>query len=205
MDKQRDIIDKIRDIPPVRIPDDFTHVVMRRIYAEQKKSLFARLRDSLSLQKWDAEIRAALTKKVTDTECALSFLVTGLFYMIMGVILIFGLSGFEPNVEITKLIRFQSQITIVTALLLVILGIMLLIDGESSIKIVKFGTLLYISMAIVNGLALQMTFALSISDAFTVIFTGTGILMGTFLAIQIEFYQRGFIRKRGSDDKIPQQ
>ena len=204
MDRQRDITGKIRDIPPVRLPGDFTHVVMRRIYAEQKKSLFVRLRDALPFQKWDVELRAALTKNVTDTECTLSFLVTGLFYMIMGAILILGLSGFEPNVAITKLIRFQSQITIVTAVLLVILGILLVLDGESSIKIVKFGTLLYISMAVVNGLVLQMAFIIPISDAFTVIFTGTGILMGTFLAVKIENYQKGFPQKRGSDDKILQ-
>jgi len=194
MDRYRDIINRIEDIPPVRAPDNFTDTVMRRVHAGGEKRVTVTVREYLAHHGVFGAMRAVIARNMQGTDCPLSFFVTGAFYMIMGIVLMIGLREIGGDDTITQLMRFQTQMTLVSSVLLIALGVMMASDGPASVRVGKFGLLAYVCLVIVNSLVLQAAFHVAIADIFTVIFSGTGVIMGMYLAVKIDHYQKRTVR-----------
>jgi len=190
MDRYRDIIERMEGIPPVRPPEHFTETVMRRVHAAGEKSIMVTVREYCAHHGVLGALRTVIARNMEGTDCPLSFFVTGAFYMIMAIVLMVGLGEVGGDETVVQMVRFQTQMTLVSSVLLIALGVLMASDGPASIRVGKFGLLAYVCLVIVNSLVLQAAFRISIADTFTVIFAGTGMMMGAYLAVKIDHYQR---------------
>ena len=188
MDEYTDLTDIMKETPAVQPPPDFTQRVMGRI-PDLKPGIWFGVRQVL-LQPRESSFNLRRTLKgsgsVTNKECSFYFLMTGFFYLIMGIILMIGLKGTMSEMAVAQWIRLQPQIALITALWLIILGIALIMDGNFAVKAAKLGTLFYIGFAILNGLAIQVVLRASYAGIFILSFVGASVLMGILLAVAIQ-------------------
>jgi len=181
------IIQIMRQTTPVQTPDNFTERVMGLLPKH--------LPDS-----WQpnyVRILNALTEATTWTECSLCFFMAGFFYLIMGIVLIPGLKKLGDQMSVANWIMIQPQIALITAFGFLVLGVLLLKKGVAAVRMVHLCTLIYIGLAIMNGIAVGKAFG---SPSVTVgipLFMMVGILMGGFLAVVLQKYHRRVIREPG--------
>jgi hypothetical protein len=189
MEHQQDIIDLIKSTSAIRPPDDFTRRLMDRLTDLKPSVLFMIKQALIQPREFDFSLtRVMAGSAVNSTECAFSFFIIGFFYLTMGLVLFAGFKGFIYEATITQWIKMQPQLIIVTSVWLIIQSVALFFDGNIAVKVAKWGTLVFIGFAIINGFIIASNTPLSIVFAFA--FAGTGLMMGIFLGFTIEQYQR---------------
>jgi hypothetical protein len=183
----RDLIQRMEAAPPVSPPSGFTQRVMGRL-PEQDAGLLFKLKRALAAQVGNGFTYgwAGKTGAVSKMDCAFYFFITGFFYLIIGIILTMGLQGIRSSIAAMDWIRLQPHLTLGIALWLLVLGILLLMEGKNTIKVIRLGTLFYIFLAIVNGGLMHLYFNIPYAGIFISGFIGTGVLMGVMLAIAVK-------------------
>ncbi len=168
--------------PPVEPPADLEAKVMARIES-LKPALWNRIKDFL-LQPVDTRIdfARAFSGSVSGSECSFYFITAGFYFLIVGLILMFGLGRFGGEWLMVKWVRMQPHIVLVTAVWLVVLGIFILRDGEVAARVARIGTVAYIVLLILDAVAIHVTAGLPVTIVFFFSFIGTGVLAGLFLA-----------------------
>jgi len=112
--------------------------------------------------------------------CFLYYMMTGLFYLIIGVALIAGMEKTGVGRDAGWL-SLQPYMALGIALWLFVLGFTLALDGRKGLKIVKYGTLLYISAAVFFSLVLQPYLLVPHAALFIAGLTAAGVIMGVSL------------------------
>jgi|GEM_PF-385580 len=168
--------------PQIDAPADLDAKVMARIDA-LKPTLWIRVREFL-LQPVDTRIdfARAFSGTVSGSECSFYFIMAGLYFLIVGLILMFGIGRFGGEWLMVKWVRMQPHIVLVTAVWLVVLGIFILKDGEVAARVARIGTVAYIGLLILDAVAIHITAGLPVTLVFLFSFIGTGVLTGLFLA-----------------------
>jgi hypothetical protein len=189
MDQHQDIINLIKSTPAIEPPDAFTRKVMSRL-SDQKPSILFRIKQELIRPREPSfNITSVMAGSAGNAaECAFSFLIIGIFYLAMSLVLFMGFEGFIYEASITQWIKMQPQIVMVKAIWLIIQGIAIFLYGRIAVKTAEIGILFFIGFAVMNGLIIASNSTLSI--IFTIAFAVTGLTMGIFLGFSISRYQR---------------
>ncbi len=167
--KYSDIIHLMK-APPAPLPDNFTQKVMARITVMNPSEAAAQPRWTRLLSVADSQ------------EGAFCFLITGLFYLIMGIILMAGFKAVGSGIGEMEWVKLQPHITIGMAVWLLISGVLLIADGRTAIKIAQYGTLLFIFFAVVNGILMRSYLRVPHADVFITGFVAVNALMGVMLS-----------------------
>ena len=169
----------IRQERPVTPPADFTARIMTRIAALQPSppsfagALLLYLKEILpDLKAGDLE---------SKSECSFYFLMSGIFYLILGAVLSFGLSG--TSLMMMRWIRWQPEIMLMISLLFITLGFAVARGGKAVLRTVKSGTFFYMVIAMLNGASLQITFRSP--KWLTLGFILTNVVMGVLLIMAV--------------------
>lgn len=179
-------LDRIASIarlsPRIEPPADLDAKVMAQIDA-YKPTLCIRVREFL-LQPVETRIdfARAFSGSVSRSECSFYFIIAGFYFLIVGLILIFGIGRFGGEWLMVKWIRMQPHIVLVMAVWLVVLGIFILKDGEVAARVARIGTVAYIGLLLLDAVAIHITAGLPVALVFLFSFIGTGVLTGLFLA-----------------------
>lgn len=191
MDEYKGIINIIKNTQPVQSPGDFTERVMGRLPTLQP-SIWSRIKESL-LRPHTTHMFRTFAKTPSKTDCSFYFVMAGILYFIIGVILIMRLKNIGGEISNAKWIMMQPQIAFITAFGLMVLGISLLKENILIIKAAHFGVLIFIGFVIINGIALQMSLNIPVSIVYILYFMFCGLLVGAFLAITIHRYLKNFL------------
>lgn len=90
---------------------------------------------------------------LTSKECAFYFFITGLYYLIVGIVLALVLKSTDSSfVSIFYSLKLQPHLVIGMAILFISLGVLLVSEVKAGIKAAKYGTILYIIFVVINGL-----------------------------------------------------
>ena len=126
-------------------------------------------------------------ESVTRTECAFYFLLTGFFYFILGLILMIGLP-FPAISHNNGWLSVQPLFGLLLAAELTIIGLAIYKKGDSAMRFVRAGTLLYVVLIILNcwigTLYIQPVSAVLLM----VIFSMTGLIFAILLGLAIDHY-----------------
>ncbi|HRT62785.1 MAG TPA: hypothetical protein P5551_10535 [Syntrophales bacterium] len=181
-----------RHSPQVEPPADLDAKVMARIEA-LKPTLWIRVREFF-LQPVDTRIDfgRAYSGTLSGSECSFYFITAGLYFLIVGLILMFGLGRFGGEWLTVGWVRMQPHIVLVTAVWLVVLGIFILKDGEVAARVARIGTVAYIGLLILDAVAIHITAGFPVALVFLFSFIGTGVLAGLFLARVIWNYGKKY-------------
>jgi len=119
-------------------------------------------------------------------ECSFYFFITSFFYLSMGCILIAGFKAIGPGISNMEWIGLQPHFNIAAAIWLFALGMALIMDGSTAIKIAKYGTLFYIFSTIFNGILMWPYPYPPYAGVFIIGFVATNAFMGIMLALAVQ-------------------
>lgn len=186
MDHHQDLIDLIKSAPAIQPPDDFTPGVMARL-PELDQGVWARAKHTLfNLSGAGVQSRWQILPVSNTRECSFCFFITGFFYLIMGIVLMAGFKTIGSNMAAMEWITLQPHLTIGAAIWLLALGMVLMMDGSTAIKITRYGTLFYVFFAIVNGILMRPYLHVPYAGVFIIGFVATSALMGVMLALAVK-------------------
>lgn len=128
----------------------------------------------------------ALRFPVSGQECSFYFIMVGVFYAILGVVLMIGLNRLGSALSPADWVRWQPLIALVTASCMVAIGLYVLKDGKPALRIARIGAFVYLGFALLNGIAVPLERDLPVSAALSLLSTLIGVPTGLFLIRTIQ-------------------
>jgi hypothetical protein len=171
-------------------PADLTARVLSRL-SEAPGSRLIAVREYLFRPRTaNIDLARAFTGSVSRPECSFYYLMGGLYYLIISLILMIGLNRLDPRWAAVTWIKLQPYISLFTALWLGAMGVALLKNGQTAIRVAYTGSLLLIGFFIVNGVAIHLTAGFPVALVFLFALVGTGIIGGLFLLRIVYNYRK---------------
>ena len=176
----------MREEPAVEPPGSLGERVMERIRA-YRPSIWTVVGEAL-LRPRTASVDPlrALRTTVSGQECSFYFIMVGVFYAILGVVLMIGLNKLGSALAPADWIRWQPQIALVTASCMVAIGLHLLKDGKPALRIARIGAFVYLGFALLNGIAVPLERDLPVSAFVSLLSALIGLPTGFFLIRTIQ-------------------
>lgn len=123
----------------------------------------------------------ALRAPVSGQECSFYFIMVGIFYAVLGAILLAGLHGLGALQGAPGWVRWQPLIAIVTAGCMVAIGLYLLRDGKLALRTARIGALVYLGFALLNGVFVSLEWNVPVSAYVSLVSALIGLPTGFFL------------------------
>jgi len=181
MEKYKEIIEILQKQKTIAPPESLTDHLMKRLPDQYPSIVFVAASFVHNLYRHALEPDSDSANGLTRRECSFYFFITGLFYLIIGIILMMGLQGVNTSITAMEWIKLQPHLTIGTAIWLLALGLVLMLNGRSGIMAARYGTMLYFLFAVVNGILMRNYIHFPFSSMFIIGFVGTSVLMGFML------------------------
>jgi hypothetical protein len=184
MDKYPDIINLIKATPAAAPPDDFTPRVMAAV-AQAKEGIYTHVWNFLSEpRKFIIEPARALQADVGNDEVSLYFTVVAFAHLTLAAVLLMGLKNMIAGILLPPLLRLQPFFFLSMACWLGVWGLLLKLNPQKAIKGARFGAMVYIEAAVINGILLLMELKTAFPFiAFLTAVFGISIVVGIFLAL----------------------
>lgn len=168
-------------------PSGFTEKVMKQL-PEMQGSIWHKTK-RIFLKPLSARILTSgkQTFGMSDEpDGAIYFFVTGFFYLLMGMMLVAGLRTVHADLFVTNWIKAQVPLTMGIAVWLLAIGFVLVRNSRTSIKTAKYGTLIYILIAMINGILLRSGFNFPYADMLIIGFIVASLCMGCMLVMVVK-------------------
>ena len=178
----RDLTEIMENAPQKQAPDNFTSKVIEMLPEEKERAqsfFFGRF--------FPTNLSFGFRNTVTKTECAFYFLLTGFFYFILGLIMMIGLS-LPAIIQNNGWLSFQPLFGLLLAAELTAIGTVLHKKGDSAIRIVRVGTLLYAALIIFNFWIGTLYIQHAATIFFIAVFSMTGLIFAVLLGLALDNY-----------------
>jgi hypothetical protein len=176
----------LRQEPAVEPPGSLGERVMERIRAHRPSPWTVAGEALLRPRTASVDPFRALRSPVSGQECSFYFIMVGVFYAILGVVLMIGLHKPGSTLAPEDWVHWQLQIALVTASCMVAIGLCLLKDGKPALRIARIGAFVYLGIALLNGIAVPLERGLPVSAALSLLSTLIGVPTGLFLIRTIQ-------------------
>lgn len=174
----------------VEPPVDLTARVLSRLF-EAPGSRVEAVREFLFRPRTtNIDLVKAFSGSVSRPECSFYYLMGGLYYLVISLILMIGLNKLDPRWAAVTWIKLQPYVSLITALWLGAMGVALLKNGQTAIRVAYTGSLLLIGFFIANGIVIHLTAEFPIALVFLFALVGTGIIGGLFLLRIVYNYRK---------------
>ena len=176
----------MRQDPAVEPPGSLGERVMERIRA-CRPSVWKVVGEAL-LRPRTASVDPlrALRFPISGQECSFYFIMVGVFYAILGVILMVGLHKLGASLVTPGWVRWQPQIALVTAGCMAAIGLYLLKDGKLALRMARVGALVYLGFAVLNGVFVSLEWDIPVSAFVSLLSALIGLPTGFFLIRTIQ-------------------
>jgi hypothetical protein len=182
----------IRQEPSVEPPVSLGERIMERVRAHRPSIWTAAGEALLRPRTASVDPLRALRSPVSGKECSFYFIMVGVFYTILGVILMIGLHRLGTSLVTPDWVRWQPQIALVTAGCMVAIGLYLLKDGKLALRMARIGALVYLGFALLNGIFVPLEWDIPVSAALSLLSTLVGVPTGIFLIRTILNYGKQY-------------
>jgi len=178
------------EVKAVEPPADLTARVLSRL-PEAPRSRVAAVWEILFRPRTaNIDLVKAVSGNVSRPECSFYYLMGGLYYLVISLILMIGLNKLDPRWAAVTWIKLQPYISLITALWLGAMGVALLRNGQTAIRVAYTGSLILIGFFIANGIVIHLTAEFPIALVFLFALVGTGIIGGLFLLRIVYNYRK---------------
>jgi hypothetical protein len=182
MDEFQDIVKILKSLPRGEPLSGFTSRVVSRIQAEEQD--FSTL-NKARMAGWRNRAFSGLEH---GSSCPLWFLMAGFCYMVLGVVLYFGLSRAGADFALARWVAMQPQVAFVVGGIFFILGLLLVHGKLIAVKTAKLFVLIYMGFVIINGIGMQSKIGLPVTAMLFLFYIGCGVALGFFLQETIRRY-----------------
>ena len=186
MEDYGDIVDIFEKVLPADPPDDFTRSVMGKISRREKNFTSVLIGGIIS------EI---IVGKVNRGTCVLQFVMVGVFYLILSVILRLGFDRLPETVSLSDELNVQFYFAFLFAVTFILLGIAFLKSGAAIVRIAESIIMLYVAVLLANVIVFPVSVPLP--RLIFMIFIIMGVMVGLFLELTVRRYRE--ILEYGTD------
>lgn len=176
-EKYRDIIDQIKAMPKATLPDEFTAKLIGRL-PQYNSGFLSKLKQIMLRFNFSP---GSSTDPVSRRECSFYYFITGLFYLIIGVVTIIVFKKMSIELVFVNWMVFQPYIAIGMAAWLFALGVIVMVEGRIGIQAARYGTMFYIFFAVLNSLLLHQYLNIPYAIIFIIGLAATSAFMGIML------------------------
>jgi len=128
----------------------------------------------------------ALRSPVSGEECSFYFIMVGVFYAVLSVVLMIGFNVLGTTLSTPGWVRWQPQIALVTALCMAAMGFYLLKDGKVALRTARVVAFVYMGFALLNGVVVPLEWSMPLSACSALVSAVIGVPTGLFLIRTIQ-------------------
>jgi len=180
------IRDGLRRIGPVSPPPGFTAGVMGKLLmtaagagpADRAQGRRSRL----------SILRTGWMVPADLAECVLCYVLAGVFYLVLGIVLTFGLNTILGRMPDAGWVMFQPGLAIFLSIGFISLGVLLSRSNRRAAKAACYVIFAYVGTFILNSVALYITLGDALSLSGLVMLLAGGTSLGFFLVIITQGY-----------------
>jgi hypothetical protein len=186
MEKFADIIAKIERQEAVNPPDNLVNQVMAGVQKTEKSILYRFSRFIFQSRELSPDAAGLLSGKIMSyRQCSFLLFIAGLFYLLMGLFVIWGMKDVLSNSNINLWLRAQPYLTILSAILIISMALMV---GRKPQTIIfaQYGIIAHTAFIVLNALVLEFMLVLPIALAFALGLTLLAIAAGILLINSIQ-------------------
>ena len=176
----------MRDEPVVETPVGLEERVMARVRAQRTSWWRAVGKVLLQPRTASFDPLKALRSPVSGQECSFYFIMVGVFYAVLGIVLMAGFHALDATLAQPGWVRWQPQIALITAGCMVAIGLYLLKDGKTALRMARIGALVYLGFALLNGIIVSLKWDIPVSAFVSLLSAIIGLPTGLFLIRTIQ-------------------
>jgi len=134
----------------------------------------------------------ALHAPVSGQECSFYFIMVGIFYAVLGLVLWVGLHVLGAFPAAPGWVRWQPPIALATAGCMAAIGLYLLKDGKLALRTARIGALVYLGVALFNGVVVSLEWSVPVSAYVSLLSALVGLPTGFFLIRTLQNYGKRY-------------
>ena len=188
--KNQAILDMIKAVPRVQLPDDFADRVMARIRLRPVRDGAVKKIRNFLVRPRDLKEFRLFPESITKNQCGFYFILVSLFYLVMGMVFSRSLEPISSAGYQAMWLLYQPEFSFAIAIGFALLGISFVSGRPVSVRSAKFGIFLYVGVIIINSVILQIDLRIPIAAFALLPLTIGGIIIGGFLTHAMERYSR---------------
>jgi membrane-associated HD superfamily phosphohydrolase len=190
MEKFADIIEKIENQKIIDPPDNLVNQVM--VGAKKVESGFSYKFNRFLFQPRELSSDAVSIlsgKIISHRQCSFLLFIIGLFYLLMGLFVIWGMKDFLSQSNINLWLRFQPYLSVLSAVLIISMAVMVS-QKPPTIIFAQYGIIAHTAFIVVNAFVLEFMLFSPPAIVFALVLTAAAIWFGVLLISSI----RSFIK-----------
>jgi hypothetical protein len=190
MEKFAEIIEKMEKQKAVNPPDNLVNQVMAGVQKVEKGVLYKFSRFLFQPRELSPDAAGLLSGQImSHRQCSFLLFVIGLFYLLMGLFVIWGMKGVLSHSNINLWLRVQPYLSILSAILIISMAVMVL-QKPPTIIFAQYGIIAHTAFIVVNAFLLEFMLFSPQALVFALVLTAAAIVFGVLLISSI----RSFIK-----------
>lgn len=187
----QEIIKYIKSMSRIDVPGDFTQRVMARVLEKNDSFLKRILRVLLRHRgEWN-RFGGIVTSPRTREECAVSYGLSGVYYLVLGIVLLVGLKALSAEMIVgykSNSIHMLSWFSLSAAAWLLGLALVMFFGGQRALAGAKAGTLLFVAAVLASMLVFVQYLWFPVMFVSIAVFL-SAVFMGVLLYYQISIFK----------------
>lgn len=176
----------MRQEPAMKPPAGLGERVMSRVRAHRPSPWQAFVQVLMKPRVVSFHPLKALSSPVSGQECSFYFIMAGVFYSVLAVVLTIGFHELGTGLIPPGWVRWQPQIALITAVCMVAMGFYILKDGQMARRVARIVALVYLGFALLNGVVVPLEWDIPVSAFISMLSTLIGVPTGFFLIRTIQ-------------------
>ena len=190
MEKFANIIEKIEKQKAVNPPDNLVSGVMAGMQKVEKGMLYKFSRFLFQPRELSSDAAGLLSGQIMSyRQCSFLLFIVGLFYLLMGLFVIWGVKDFLSHSNINLWLRFQPYLSILSGNLIISMAVLVWRRPQTLI-FVKYGIIVHTVFIALNAAVMEFMLFSPQAIVFALVLTAAAIVFGALLISSI----RSFIK-----------
>ncbi len=198
MENHNDIIDILKKHETISPPDDIVQKVMEGAKKAEDGLVYKLYRLLFQRRQLSSDIQGILSGNIaTQAQCFFLLFIVGLFYLLMGLFVIFGMKDLLANTNINLWLRFQPYLAVISGFFIMYLAFFIK-KKPQAIVVAKYGIIAHSIFIIINALILEFVLVFPVAMAFLLALSVLAVFLGILLVSSINnFIKSGLVDIRG--------
>ena len=198
MEKFDEIIEKIKNQKAISPPDNLINGVMAGVQRVEGGLLYKISSFLFQPRELSPDAADLLSGKImSHRQCSFLLFIAGLFYLLMGLFVIWGIKDVLGNGNINFWLRAQPYLAILSAILIISMAVMVSRKPQTLI-FVKYGIIAHTAFIALNAAVIEFMLVFPVALAFMLGFTALAIIVGILLINSIQNFIKSGLLTMGS-------
>lgn len=188
MEKFAKIIEKIQNQAIINPPDNLVNQVMAGVQKVEESFRYKLYRFLFQPRELSPDAAGILSGQImSHRQCSFLLFIIGLFYLLLGLFVIWGMKDVLSNSNINLWLRVQPYLSILSAILIISMAVMVS-QKPQTIIFARYGIIAHTIFIALNALVLEFMLVFPAALIFTLILTAPAVLSGIMLINSAQNY-----------------